>query len=63
MSKNKEDEIINYFKETSFFKELNDKEVEIVLNIIHNYKDQKREVLILRIAQLIIKWKRFQPFY
>lgn len=60
---NKEDEIIKYFKETSFFKELNDDEVKVVLNIINNYKDQKREVLILRIAQLIIKWQRFQPFY
>lgn len=59
----KEDEIVKYFKETSFFKELNDNEVQIVLNVIKNCKDQKREALILRIAQLIIKWKRFQPFY
>ena len=51
----KEDNIIKFFKETSFFKELNERETEIVLNVIHNYKDQKREVLILRIAQLIIK--------
>lgn len=28
--KDKEEEIINYFKETSFFKELNDKEVKVV---------------------------------
>lgn len=59
----KEDEIIKFFKEKSFFKELNERETEIVLNVIHNYKDQKREVLILRIAQLIIKWDRFQVFY
>ena len=62
MSK-KEKEIIEYFKGTQFYKELNDDEVKTVLNIISNYKDQKRELLILRIAQLIIKWERFQTFY
>ena len=59
----KEKEIIEYFKGTQFYKELNDDEVKTVLNIISNYKDQKRELLILRIAQLIIKWERFQTFY
>lgn len=59
----KEDEIIEYFKATPFYKELDDNEVKTVLNIINTYKDQKREVLILKIATLIIKWKRFQTFY
>ena len=60
---NKEDEIIEYFKGTLFYKELDDDEVKTVLNIISTYKNQKREVLILKIAELIIKWKRFQTFY
>ena len=59
----KEDEIIEYFKGTLFYKDLNDYEVKTVLNIISTYKDQKRELLILKIAELIIKWNRFQPFY
>ena len=59
----KEDEIIEYFKGTLFYKELDDDEVKTVLNIISTYKNQKREVLILKIAELIIKWKRFQTFY
>ena len=58
-----EDKIIEYFKGTLFYKELDDYEVKTVLNIISTYKNQKREVLILKIAQLIIKWKRFQTFY
>ena len=61
--KDKEEEIIEYFKGTLFYKDLNDDEVKTVLNIISTYKDQKREVLILKIAALIIKWKRFQTFY
>ena len=61
--KDKEYEIIEYFKGTQFYKELDDNEVKTVLNIINSYKDQKREVLILKIATLIIKWKRFQTFY
>ena len=59
----KEKEIIKYFKGTLFYKELEDYEVKTVLNIINTYKDQKREVLILKIADLIIKRQRFQPFY
>ena len=61
--KDKEEEIIEYFKGTLFFKDLNDYEVETVLNIISTFKDKKRELLILKIAELIIKWKRFQTFY
>lgn len=61
--KDKEEEIIEYFKGTLFYKDLNDNEVKTVLDIISTYKDQKREVLILKIAALIIKWKRFQTFY
>lgn len=63
MNKNKEDKIIEYFKQTQFFKGLNADEVKTVSNIITKYKDQKREVLILKIAELIINWQRFQPFY
>ena len=63
MAKNREEEIIKYFKGTLFYKYLEDYEVKTVLNIINTYKDQKREVLILKIAELIIKWKRFQTFY
>ena len=63
MTKNREEEIIDYFKGTLFYKELEDYEVKTVLDIISTYKDQKREVLILKIAELIIKWRRFQPFY
>ena len=59
----KEKQIIKYFKETLFYKELEDYEVKIVLDIISTYKDQKRELLILKIADLIIKWNRFQTFY
>ena len=59
----KEEEIIDYFKGMLFYKDLEDYEVKIVLNIINTYKDQKRELLILKIAELIIKWKRFQTFY
>ena len=59
----KEKRIIEYFKETLFYKELEDYEVKIVLNIINTYKDQKRELLILKIADLIIKRNRFQTFY
>ena len=61
--KDREEEIIEYFKGTLFYKDLNDYEVKTVLNIISTYKNQKREVLILKIAALIIKWQRFQPFY
>ena len=53
--KDKEEEIIEYFKGTLFFKDLNDYEVETVLNIISTFKDKKRELLILKIAELIIK--------
>ena len=63
MTKNREEEIIEYFKGTLFYKELEDDEVKDVLNIINTYKDQKREVLILKIAELVIKWQRFQTFY
>ena len=63
MNKNREEEIIEYFKGTLFYKELEDDEVKDVLNIINTYKDQKREVLILKIAELVIKWQRFQTFY
>ena len=55
MAKNREEEIIDYFKGTLFYKELEDYEVKAVLDIISTYKDQKREVLILKIAELIIK--------
>ena len=58
MTKNREEEIIEYFKGTLFYKELEDYEVKAVLDIISTYKDQKREVLILKIAELIIKWKK-----
>ena len=61
--KDKEEEIIEYFKGTLFYKDLNDDEVKTVLDIISTYKNQKREVLILKIASLIIKWKRFSTFY
>ena len=63
MTKNREEEIIEYFKGTLFYKGLEDDEVKDVLNIINTYKDQKREVLILKIAELVIKWRRFQTFY
>ena len=63
MTKNREEEIIEYFKGTLFYKDLEDYEVKAVLNIINIYKDQIREVLILKIAELVIKWQRFQPFY
>ena len=63
MTKNREEEIIEYFKGTLFYKELEDDEVKDVLNIIKTYKDRKREVLILKIAELVIKWQRFQTFY
>ena len=63
MAKNREEEIIEYFKGTLFYKDLEDYEVKAVLNIINIYKDQIREVLILKIAELVIKWQRFQPFY
>ena len=59
----KEKELIDYFKGTLFFKELNDYEVKTVLNIINSYKNQPREILILKIAELTIKWIRFQSFY
>ena len=59
----KEKEIIEYFKGTPFYKELEDYEVKVVLDIISTYKDRKREFLVLKIAELIIKWRRFQPFY
>ena len=58
-----EEEIIDYFKGTLFYKQLEDYEVKTVLTIINTYKYQKREVLILKIAELIIKWKRLQTFY
>ena len=58
MTKNREEEIIEYFKGTLFYRELEDYEVKTVLNIINTYKDQKREVLILKIAELIIKMKK-----
>ena len=61
--KDKEEEIIEHFKGTPFYKDLNDDEVKTVLDIISTYKNQKREVLILKIASLIIKWKRFSTFY
>ena len=55
----KEKQIIKYFKGTLFYKELEDYEVKIVLKIIRTYKDQRRELLILKIADLMIKWNRF----
>ena len=61
--KEKEDEIIKFIKETAFYKGLNDDEIDKVMSIIKSCEGQPRQVLILRIAQLIIKWDRFQVFY
>ena len=58
-----EEKIIKYFEGTLFFKNLNDDDIKFVINIIKHYKNQKREVLVLKIAQLIIKWERFDVFY
>ena len=59
---NKE-EVKNFIEKTTTIANLNGEELEFIMNIFLNNWNKSKELLLLKIGELLINWKRREFFY
>lgn len=57
------EEVKNFIEKNNPIPNLTGEELELIINIFLNNWNRSKEVLLMKIAELIINWKRREFFY